>query len=229
LESDVDVQVIVFDSTVVPYFMAHIDMVRGSAALRQPEKSWATFVQRLAQMPIISIASIRGRVRGIGSEFVLSCDMRFASLENAILGQPEVGAGVIPGGSGLDWLPRVVGRSRALEICIGSDDFDARTAELYGWVNRALPDTELDTFVDRFARRVSAFPKFAVQQTKSIINNRAGLPNPHGIRNTQDVFMQCVVQPEVKARVGQLFAAGLQKEGDLELHLGDRLGNISPS
>jgi enoyl-CoA hydratase/carnithine racemase len=223
LETDPDVQVVVFDSSATDYFIMHIDMINGSKALRQPDKSWALFVQRLAQMPVVSIASIRGRVRGIGSEFVLSCDMRFGSIEKAVLGQPEVGAGVIPGGSGLDWLPRLVGRSRALEICLGSDDFDAKTAELYGYINRAVPDAELDAFVDRLAQRIASFPKFPLAQTKAIINNRAGVPNPLNIRQTQDIFMQTVAHPETKERIPKLFAAGLQKDGEFELNLGENL------
>ncbi|KAF4439723.1 enoyl- hydratase [Fusarium acutatum] len=220
LEADPDVQVVVFDSSAADYYIMHIDMVNGSKALRQPGKDWGLFIQRLNQTPIVSIAVIRGRVRGIGSEFVLSCDMRFASLEKAILGQPEVAAGVIPGGSGLDWLPRLVGRSRALEICIGGEDFDSKTAELYGYINRAIPDAQLDSFVDRLAQRIARFPKYPVAQAKAVINNRANLPDPVAIRETQGIFMQCVAMPETQSRIKKLFAAGLQQDCDFELNLG---------
>lgn len=152
--------------------------------------------------------------------------MRFGSIERAILGQPEVGAGVILGGSGLDWLPRVVGRSRALEICLGVDDFDAKNAELYGYINRALPDAESDAFVDRLAHRIASFPKFPLAQTKFMVNNRAGVPNPLHIRQTQEVFMQDVADPETKEHIPKLFAAGLQKDGEFELNLGENLGNL---
>ncbi|KAH8698763.1 ClpP/crotonase-like domain-containing protein [Talaromyces proteolyticus] len=226
LERDQEVQVIVFDSSATDYFIMHVDLVNGSKALRVPEKSWALFVQRLAQMPVVSICMIRGRVRGIGSEFALSCDMRFASVEKAIWGQPEVGSGVVPGGGCLEWLPRLVGRSRALEICLGSDDFDAKTAELYNWINRALPDSELDGFVDALARRIASFPKFPVAQTKAIINNRAGIPSPAGIRQTQDAFMQCRSIPEVQQRIQKLFEAGLQEHGDFEFNLGRNLALV---
>lgn len=95
---------------------------------------------RLANAPVVSIASIRGRARGIGSEIALGSDMRFASIEKAIFGQPEVGVGQVPGGGSLERLPLLTGRARALEIVLGANDFDAKTAEDYGWINRALPE-----------------------------------------------------------------------------------------
>src|SRR5258707_6923801 len=113
-----------------------------------------TFI-RLTKSPVVSIAKIRGRARGVGSEFVLACDMRFASRENAVLAQVEVGSGVHPGGGGTERLPYLVGRGRALEIIIGSDDFDGETAERYGYVNRAFPDAKLDDFVDKLAGRIA--------------------------------------------------------------------------
>src|SRR5258707_6730128 len=115
-----------------------------------------TFI-RLTKSPVVSIAKIRGRVRGVGSEFVLACDMRFASRENTVLAQVEVGAGVHPGGGGTERLPPLVGRGRALEIVLGANDFHGETAERYGDVNRALPDDELDAFVDLLARPIAAF------------------------------------------------------------------------
>jgi len=109
---------------------------------------WRDFVLRLSSTPVVSIAKIRGRARGIGSEFVLACDMRFASRQSALFGNPEIGVGLVPGGGALEWLPRMVGRSRALEIVLSGDDFDAEIAERYGWVNRTLDDDHLDSFVD---------------------------------------------------------------------------------
>ena len=110
-----------------------------------------TFV-RLTKSPVVSIAKIRGCARGVSSEFVLACDMRFASRENTRLGHPEVGVGLHPGGGGTERLPDLVGRGRALEIVLSANDFDGETAERYGYVNRALPDAELDAFVDALAR-----------------------------------------------------------------------------
>jgi enoyl-CoA hydratase/carnithine racemase len=122
---------------------------------------WADFVDRFAKVPVVTIAALRGRARGGGAEFALACDIRFASLEKAILAQIEVGSGLFPGGGALERLPRLIGRARALEVILGSDDYDAATAERYGWVNRAIPNDKFVSFVDSFARRVASFDKQA--------------------------------------------------------------------
>ncbi|KAJ9610323.1 hypothetical protein H2200_005100 [Cladophialophora chaetospira] len=218
LEKDPEVRVIVFDSDVPEYFCAHYDLTwpNGDAepyhipGYAPVLGDWPNFVHRLNNIGVVSIASIRGRVRGHGSEFVLACDMRFASRERAILGQPEVGAGVAPGGGGLEWLPRLCGRSRALEIVMGSDDFDGPTAELYGYINRALPDAELDQFVDNFARRIAGFGKFPLVHVKRFVNQRAGTANFSEIHESQQLFLRCIQTPETQRRVKNLFAAGLQ-------------------
>lgn len=227
LEQDDDVRVIVFDSATPDYFIAHYDMVRGGEVIdipgAAPITDFPNFVVRLANSKVVSIAAIRGCVRGIGGEFVLACDMRFASREKALFGQPEVGAGVIPGGGALEWLPRLVGRSRALEIALLSDDFDATTAEQYGWINRAVPDAQLDQFIDNYARRLAGFGKFPLRNVKRIINERAGVPNPAEITESQQVFGKCLEQPETQSRLKSLFAAGLQQAGEFERNLGQRL------
>jgi enoyl-CoA hydratase/carnithine racemase len=125
----------------------------------------------------VSIAKIRGRTRGIGNEFVLACDMRFASRQSALFGQPEIGVGLVPGGGALEWLPRLVGRSRALEIVLSGDDFDADIAERYGWVNRTVEDVDLDSFVDTLARRLarSTVKRWAQRRPSSIDSGRRQL------------------------------------------------------
>jgi enoyl-CoA hydratase/carnithine racemase len=114
---------------------------------------------RLSRAPVVSIASIRGRATGVGSELALACDMRFAGIERAILSQFEVGAGFVPGGGPMARLPRLIGRGRALEVLIGADDISGDLAERYGYVNRALPDAELDAFVEALAMRIASFDK----------------------------------------------------------------------
>lgn len=159
IETDDEVKVVVFESANPDYFVAHYDLedeevpdVPGAAEFTE----WPRFVTRLAHSRVISVAKLRGRARGHGSELALACDMRFASREKAFLAQVEVGVSVVPGGGATEWLTALTGRSRALEIIAVADDFDAQTAQEYGWVNRALPDAELDAFVENFARRVAA-------------------------------------------------------------------------
>ena len=125
---------------------------------------------RLSRAPVVSIASIRGRATGVGSELALACDMRFASLERAILSQFEVGAGMVPGGGPMARLPRLIGRGRALEVLLGADDVPGDLAERYGYVNRALPDAELDAFVEALATRIASFDKQAIVETKNFVN-----------------------------------------------------------
>jgi enoyl-CoA hydratase/carnithine racemase len=142
IEADPSVKVVVFQSANPDFFIAHLDV--GKAAERPKVLGlWRDFVLRLSSSRVVSIARIRGRTRGIGNEFVLACDMRFANRQNAVFGNPEVGVGLVPAGGALEWLPRLVGRSRALEIVLSGNDFDADIAERYGWVNRTLDDDGL--------------------------------------------------------------------------------------
>src|ERR1700683_5020885 len=174
LEADPSVKVVVFQSANPDFFIAHLDVAK---AAERPEVLglWREFVLRLSSTPVVSIAKIRGRTRGIGNEFVLACDMRFASRQSALFGNPEVGVGLVPGGGALEWLPRLVGRSRALEIVLSGDDFDADIAERYGWVNRTLDDYDLDPFVDNLVRRLASFDHETLAAAKDQIN-RFGTP-----------------------------------------------------
>src|SRR2546428_2390748 len=153
-------RVVVFESAIPDFYLAHFDLTGKIGNIMTAIGPSGlpilidTFV-RLTKSPVVSLAKIRGCVRGVSSEFVLACDMRFASRENTLLGQPEVGVGVNPGGGGTERLPLLVGRGRALEIVLSANDFDGATAERYGYVNRALPDAGLDDFVDGLARRPS--------------------------------------------------------------------------
>lgn len=230
IEASADLKVVVFDSADDEYFISHFDMTGSSAeAVRGVGPSGLPvvldLVTRLAKAPVLSIAKIRGRARGVGSEFVLACDIRFASREKAVLGQPEVGAGVVPGAGGAEWLPRLVGRARALEIIIGADDFGADRAERYGYVNRAVPDAELDTFVDDFARRVASFDRQPIVAGKELVN-KVGPPAVERLLDAQNAFGKALTWPETQARLGKLFEQGMQQRGDLERDLGRRLGEI---
>ncbi|WP_447587415.1 enoyl-CoA hydratase/isomerase family protein [Microbacterium lacticum] len=172
-----EVHVLVLDSANPDYFMARYD-VRGAgnvdpiARLRR----FADVAERIAASPVVSIAAIRGRCRGGGNEIALACDLRFAARENAMLGQPEVPFGLLPAGGGIERLTRLIGRARALEVIISGADYDADTAERYGWVNRALPDAELDAFVAALASRIARFDASAVAAAKRLIG-RGTLPD----------------------------------------------------
>jgi enoyl-CoA hydratase/carnithine racemase len=151
--------------------------------------------------------------------------MRFAARENAVLGQPEVGFGVAPGAGGVQHLARLLGRGRVMEAILGAADFDADEAERYGWINRALPDDELDEFVDRLARRIASFPVEAVRSTKRVLSDLS-LPDADATRADARRFQELVRSETVRARMTTLFAEGLQTRGELELDLGDRIGTL---
>lgn len=228
LEEDNEVKVVVFDSADSDYFIAHVDLVRtGEFNLEKGPTGlspFPDFLRRLEQAPFVTIGVLRGRARGVGSEFLLGLDIRFASREKAILSQIEVGAGVIPGAGGLERLPKLVGRARAMEIILGSDDYDADTAALYGWINRSIPDTELDEFVERFATRIASFNRKALALVKQTINERVGLVSTAELTASQNNFFGTLTWSETEARVTSLMERGLQQRGDFELRLGENLG-----
>ena len=167
----------------------------------------------------MSIAKICGRTRGIGNEFVLACDMRFASRQNALFGNPEVGTGLIPGGGALEWLPRLVGRSRALEIVLSADDFDADIAERYGWVNRALDDDGLDLFVDTLVRRLASFDREVLAAAKAQIN-RFGTPTATELQSSNDMIFPMLTWSSAQARFAKIRNIGYGVRSDFELNFG---------
>jgi enoyl-CoA hydratase/carnithine racemase len=218
LEADPSVKVVVFQSANPDFFIAHLDVARAAA---QPGvlDLWRDFVLRLSSTAVVSIAKIRGRTRGIGNEFVLACDMRFASRQNALFGNPEVGVGLIPGGGALEWLPRLVGRSRALEIVLGADDFDADIAERYGWVNRTLDDDDLDSFVDTLVRRLASFDREVLAAAKAQIN-RFGTPTATELQSSNDMIFQMLTLPAAQARRAKIRDVGYGVPSDFELNFG---------
>jgi enoyl-CoA hydratase/carnithine racemase len=223
IETDPSLKVVTFESANPDFFIAHYGTSGPRSRFGAPP--WIDAATRLARSGVLSIAVIRGRVRGGGSEFTLGCDIRFASREKAIFGQPEVGTGLIPGGGALERLPLIVGRSRTLEIVLGADDFDADTAERYGWINRAIPDAELDAFVANFVSRVLSFDRQALQTAKSIINH-TGLPDPAALQSTQDTFFKTFSWEGAKERIPKLRARGIGQAGDFELDLGRQIGSL---
>ncbi|MEK8128882.1 enoyl-CoA hydratase/isomerase family protein [Paenibacillus filicis] len=229
IEADPDLKVVVFDSADPDYFIAHYDMSRAGEKQKGPRESelpaWIDFTTRLAKTPVVSIAEIRGRARGIGSEFLLACDMRFASLEKAVFGQPEVAVGVVPGGGANELLPRLVGRARALEIILSADDYDAQTAERYGWINRAIPDAELEGIVEELVRRISSFDKQTLSDAKRLLT-RSGTPDASELLESRAAFISGASSKSTLEKLPKVFAQGLGKRTDFELSLGHSLGNL---
>jgi len=218
IEADPSVKVVVFQSSNPEFFVAHLDVAK---AAQQPDvlDRWRDFVLRLSSAPVVSIAKVRGRTRGIGNEFVLACDMRFASRQNALFGNPEVGVGLIPGGGALEWLPRLVGRSRALEIALSADDFDADIAERYGWVNRTLDDNDLDSFVDTFVGRLASFDREVLAAAKAQIN-RFGMPTAAELKSSNDMIFSILTWPSAQARRAKIRDIGYGFPSDFELNFG---------
>jgi len=231
LETDKDVKVVVFDSAIDGFFLTHYDFLAdpddtislplGPTGLQQLPDA----LVRLSRAPVVSIAKIRGRATGVGSELALASDMRFASRENAILSQWEVGCGLVPGGGPMARLPRLMGRGRALEVLLGADDIGGDVAELYGYVNRALPDAELDGFVDALAERIASFEKHAISETKRLAN-QANLPPDSEIEPEWDAFMTALARPATQARLKKLMERGFHKPGDVETRLGYHVGQL---
>ena len=232
LESDQETRVVVLESVDPDYFVPHVDLTevaeytaKAAKAGGPEDASLGMLWHKLSELPVVSIAKIRGRARGAGSELALACDMRFAARENAIVGQIEVGAGTLPGAGGVQHLARLLGRGRPMEAILGADDFDAEQAERYGWINLALPDAELDAFVARLARRIASFPAGAVRSAKRVLNELT-LPGADAIHAHARRFHQLVTPDTAQDRTAALFAQGLQTRGPLELNLGDRLGTL---
>ena len=225
VEGDEDVKVLVFDSAVEGFFLNHSDffadmkdltgMPQGPTGL----EAWPDILVRIARMPVVSIALIRGRATGNGSEIALASDMRFASREKTLLSQWEVGVGLVAGGGPMARLPRLMGRGRALEVLLSSNDIGGDLAEAYGYVNRSLPDDELDSFVDALATRIASFDKWAIANTKQLVN-AASLPPDIEIAAGWEACMTSITRPAAQNKIKALMERGFHKPGDVE----DRLG-----
>jgi enoyl-CoA hydratase/carnithine racemase len=231
LETDEHVKVVVFDSAVQGFFLTHYDFLAkledttslppGPTGL-QPLPD---MLVRLSRAPVVSIASIRGRATGVGSELALACDMRFASREKAILSHFEVGAGIVPGGGPMARLPRLMGRGRALEVLLGADDIPGDLAERYGYVNRSFPDSDLDAFVESLANRIASFDKRAIAETKRFADV-ASLPPDFEIAPEWDVCFASILRPAAQERIKKLMERGFHKPGDVEDRLGYHVGQV---
>lgn len=230
LATDPDIQVVVFDSATPDFFYNHFDLA-AAADFPAPEDpdavpAWTNLVLALSKAPYITIATIRGRTRGGGNELALALDLRYASREKAIFGQPEVGSGLLPGGGGSERLPRAIGRDRALEAILTSDDYDADTAERWGWITRALPDSELDAFVGTVAARLASFDRTSLASAKAQIN-RATLPPDGDLVAAYGEFAHSLTLPGFLTRAAGTQAVVDQAGIDFEYRLGHYIGIAS--
>jgi enoyl-CoA hydratase/carnithine racemase len=237
VEADQEVRVLVFESAVEGFFLNHSDfnaemkdltsMPQGPTGL----EAWPDILVRITRAPVVSIALIRGRATGNGSELALACDMSFASREKALLSQWEVGVGLVAGGGPMARLPRQMGRQRALEVLLSSDDIGGDLAAAYGYVNRSLPDSELDSFVDALATRIASFDKWAIANTKRLVN-AASLPPDVEIAAGWDACMASIARPAAQGKIKALMERGFHKPGDVEDRLGfyeGQLGRQAPA
>jgi len=231
IEADQEVRVLVFESAVEGFFLNHSDfnadmkdltsMPQGPTGL----EAWPDVLVRITRAPVVSIALIRGRATGNGSELALACDMSFASREKALLSQWEVGVGVVAGGGPMARLPRQMGRQRALEVLLSSDDTGGDLAAAYGYVNRSLADSELDGFVNALATRIASFDKWAIANTKRLVN-AASLPPDVEIAAGWEACMTSIVRPAAQGKIKALFEQGFHRPGDAEDRLGFYVGRL---
>jgi enoyl-CoA hydratase/carnithine racemase len=228
LSEDPDIKVVLFTSSLAEFFFNHFDLNHATDFPVLPgadaKPAWTDLVVRLTEAPFVSIASIRGRTRGGGNELTLAFDLRYASREKAIFGQPEVGTGILPGGGGSERLPRFVGRDRALEAILSSDDYDADLAEKWGWVTRTLPEAELDAFVEKLAARLASFDRQALAAGKAQIN-RASLPPQSDLLAAYGEYVGSLSWPGFQARIVG-FGQRIAEKGlvEIELNLGSYIG-----
>lgn len=232
IEADEDVRVVVFDSSVDGYFLNHSDFkARIEDMLALPPgptglPPWPDFLVRLTRAPVASIALIRGRATGNGSEITLACDMAFVSKEKAIISQWEVGVGMVAGGGPMARLPHLIGRNRAMEVLLTSEDIRGEQAEAYGYVNKALPDADLDAYVDALATRISRFDKWAIAQTKRLVNT--SLTPDVELGAGWEACIASLSRPAAQEGIKALTAKGFQAPGDVENRLAFHLGELPP-
>ncbi|MDR6660862.1 enoyl-CoA hydratase/carnithine racemase [Tardiphaga robiniae] len=232
LDRSDEIRIVVFSSAVPYYFMAHVDISKIADYTKETLRiggavagSLGGLFRRVSETRQVTIAQVEGRARGGGSEFALACDMRFAARGKAIFGQIEAGFGSAPGAGGIQHLTRLLGRGRAMEAMLSSEDFDAELAERYGWINRSMPASELEPFVTSLALRIASFPAAGPYGIKRRINDIA-LSQLADVRTDAILFQQTIREPRAQARTKELLEGGMQTDGALERNFGEALGRL---
>ncbi|KPF77615.1 enoyl-CoA hydratase [alpha proteobacterium AAP81b] len=216
LAADPDTLVFVLKSADPDFFLAHFDVAAlieiadgPRAAMDETGNAYHAMCHRFAHMDKVTIAQIEGRVGGGGAELSMSFDMRFGVIGKTIINQMEVPIGILPGGTGTQRLPRLIGRGRALEVMLGGEDLDAATAERWGWLNRALPADAIDAHVAALARRIASFPAAAVRLCKASIGN-AELPLDEGCRAEGVLFADLLFSDSARSKMRRFLELGGQ-------------------
>src|SRR6202795_4648846 len=232
LERDPQVKVVVFDSAVPGFFLTHYDFVPPLSATTDIAPGVTglpaipDMLVRLSRAPVVSIVSIRGRTTGVGGELSLASDIRFASREKAVISQWEIGAGLVPGGGPMARMPRLIGRGRALEMLLTGEDISRDLAERYRQLQRALPDAELDPFVDTMARRIAGFDKQAIAAIKRLVDIPT-LPSDIEIGAEWGAFLDSAHRPQAQQNIKRLMEMGLQTKPEVEKRLPYYTGTLA--
>jgi enoyl-CoA hydratase/carnithine racemase len=233
LEADDSVRVVVLQSGLPDFFIAHSGLGRVGSASKNASHTRSfrltqTIGERFRNMPKATIAKIEGRARGGGSEIVLAMDMCFAAIGKAVFGQPEVAVGLVPGGGSTQRLPRLIGRARALEVLLGCNDLSAELAERYGYINRALPPDELTPFVEKLAHRIASFPPHAIAHAKAAVDTGAFGSLSEGLLVEAHESDLSVASEVTQARVTEALTVGAETyDGELEMDFLTRLSPLS--
>ncbi|AIF48128.1 enoyl-CoA hydratase/isomerase family protein [Dyella japonica] len=233
LEIDTHIRVIVLQSALPKFFIAHSGLHRVAQAPKTVSNTRSFRLtqllgERLRNMSKVVIAKVEGITRGGGSEIALAADMCFAAKGKAIFGQPEVGFGLVPGGGSTQRLPRRMGRPRAMEALLGGEDFSAELADHYGYINRALPAAELGPFVDKLARRIATYPSVAIEHIKRAVDMGADAPFSEALLVEAHESDLCVANDLVQERIKAAIAAGAETY-DVELNLPDLFSKLPPA
>src|SRR3984957_12327749 len=229
LEADESVRVVVVQSALPDFFIAHSGLRRVGAASKVVSQTRSfrltqTLCERFRNMPTATIAKVEGGARGGGNEIALAMDMCFAAVGKAIFGQPEVAIGLVPGGGSTQRLPRLIGRGRALEVLLGCDDFSAELADRYGYINRALPADGLAPFVGKLAHRIASFPAHTIAHVKAAVDLGAFGSLAEGLLVEAHESDLSVASEVTQARVAEALKVGAETyQGELELEFLTRL------
>lgn len=222
---DGEALVLILKSANPDFYLAHFDV---GALLSLPTdrpaerpapgaNGYHAMCERFRAMDKATIAQIEGRVGGGGSELAMSFDMRFGVTGKTIINQMEVPLGIIPGGSGTQRMPRLIGRHRALEVILGGVDLDAATAERWGYLNRALPAAEIGSYVEALARRIASFPAEAVRLAKRSVD-AADLSLAEGLVEESYLFQQLIRTESGRRNMARFLEIGGQtREGELRV------------